>query len=246
MAGRVTANGVFIEERRERRQLMNNDSPLLKLPGELRNRIYDLVLPIDQAIARRTLNVGTISDTNGTCCITMTGEYWSWDCHFTNPLLCLCRAMRTETLGIYYRSNIFMFGTHRATNDKQLDEVKAWMDSRPLAALKTARFSLDRYQIHQLTMFGKLSLLVNLSKGTIEPLITRHPQCDRSKWAETDGCWPCFLTWSNQVDDWNEDQKLIELGAALKSPDSTREDSEAFVSRVMELLAGICGKKVMA
>ena len=71
-----------------------NPSPFLKLPAELRNHIYDIVL-----ISTKVFRLDDIF-------IYIHPEEVLYPLH-QPPLTCVCRQVRSETLPIFYRDNIF-------------------------------------------------------------------------------------------------------------------------------------------
>ncbi|KAK4629293.1 hypothetical protein CLAFUW4_08462 [Fulvia fulva] len=133
------------ETERQQREAANSQTPLGKLPGELRNRIWYLVLPTGGVVNTRSDDRFTSSESVD-CEIEM--EYH--DC--SNPNITeVCRSIREETLGIYYGSNTFVLHLDRAQDCRTctvdddesctliVAEAKYWIRSRSNPAIEALR-----------------------------------------------------------------------------------------------------------
>lgn len=101
-----------------------SDSPILRLPAELRNRIFELALPSDERIGcdhehNREIDVYKVQGVTISSKTIIT---------FGPPpqpgILKACRQIRLETLPVYYRNNIFVW---EASGLKSVS-LKEWLD----------------------------------------------------------------------------------------------------------------------
>ena len=98
---------------RPHREATNQRHPFFRLPAELRNRIYGLVVPCN--------NWATASNRPGRSEMSM---------------MHICRAIRSETVPIFYGNNSFAFdlGTSRGSL-----HAKQWINWVPLNAIASLR-----------------------------------------------------------------------------------------------------------
>ncbi|KAI5366288.1 hypothetical protein Slin15195_G078090 [Septoria linicola] len=113
---------------RWRREIANRDSPLIKLPPELRNMIYEMVMPIDT----------TFKPISG-CTFQLEQDCLEWvhrpDTETgTNALMHVCRQVRAEAIKLYFASNTFILGTNPLLGNAPL-----WLESIGIQALSSLR-----------------------------------------------------------------------------------------------------------
>lgn len=127
------------ETRRKQCEAKNKTSPLLKLPGELRNHIYDLVIPKDKIFTTYEIAATYTVDAAGTehRCSTIQRRR-PFRRHFA--VTQVCKQLRKDTLKLAYGSNTFEL---RAVVDDEgrmeakytIAAAENWLKTRPPEAL---------------------------------------------------------------------------------------------------------------
>ncbi|KAK4498988.1 hypothetical protein PRZ48_009499 [Zasmidium cellare] len=135
------------ELRRQQRQSDNENTPLLKLSAELRNKMFDLALPASlvfttsrdsHPILPKEDDVGQDWDDEGPGCVVV-ADAKAHKKHFA--LTQVCRQIRAETLQVAYSSSIFRLGIHMPTKN---NEAERWVETRPSKALE----AIDKIIVH--------------------------------------------------------------------------------------------------
>ena len=93
---------------------IQQNSPLLRLPAELKNYIYELVMPTKDSIALRANYVRlTDDDSSPRFCYRFAPA--------TPPLLAVCREIRNDAIALYYGSNTLLVTDIMLQQTKALD-----------------------------------------------------------------------------------------------------------------------------
>ncbi|KAK4498989.1 hypothetical protein PRZ48_009500 [Zasmidium cellare] len=122
------------ERNRRQREKANLDSRLLRLPPELRNRIFSFALPSDKmfttaGFAQTIPDSGNGEDDGDICLSVRTPE----DFIHTFNITQVCRQIRSETLKVAYASNLFILHVRRPY--ARGANATEWIESRPSEVL---------------------------------------------------------------------------------------------------------------
>ena len=134
-----------VEAARKKRERQNEAHPLLRLPAELRSRIYDFAL-VDGAVISPTLS--------SVCPVVFTGTesrqrmtYIDGSRHVSSTetnLAQVCRSLRTEALYHFYRHNMFSFPIIRGTLGffHKPQSLPLWLRDQPPSVLPMLKILL--------------------------------------------------------------------------------------------------------
>lgn len=124
----------------------NQCSPLLKLPGELRNIVYEFAIPQDEVFDSRGITGIRIEGTNGGVTQPCTSIEKEESHKQVFGITQVCLQLRKETLPLMYSSNVFMLHVREQRGNIEwrrrvklypckVGKGEDWIESRPLEAL---------------------------------------------------------------------------------------------------------------
>lgn len=182
---------------RQRRWHHNMTLPLSLLPAELRNLIWDFTIPTHQTLIaippsdRRYLSPERHAAARKYACerhrareawpamapsvrgssaryLTDLNAWLEGKVAATPVITQVCKALREETLRIFYGSNVFKLRTNA---HMEFTEMKKWLGDRPQIGLQAMRRIEVHYTLggnHQLGRFFSFRLRLDLVTGSVE------------------------------------------------------------------------------
>lgn len=215
------------EHHRKLLEAANEGCLLRQLPAELRNETYYLVLPTNTVIDTRGVKTYEKPDPEYLDCRHVEAKegfsepYWN-----QVGITQACRALRGESLGIYYGTNTFVvhIGFQGGyTTSWQLDEAKYWIRSRPqlgMAALQEVVLSVPRVNRHGPRDMRHDPLENECCNSPIRVSISAW-SAERNRYQNT--CDDCMIGYSEDCSKYfegargSEADKLMQFISALKA-----------------------------
>ncbi|KAK4498990.1 hypothetical protein PRZ48_009501 [Zasmidium cellare] len=172
-----------LEMQRLQRQLENEKSPLLKLPAEIRNEIYELCVPHGEVFntgSTRDIDIEGVEEDTISCATSIRSPK-DYKRYFA--MTQVCRQLRKETIKMCYRNNIFMLRVFAAANEpwlssSQRNQAERWLKTRDSAALPAlSQIILQLWNPHD--------YFVGMDMVLFEPTLKTHKIIS---WADIEDC----------------------------------------------------------
>lgn len=176
------------------REAANNNSRLLKLPAELRNRIWSLVVPVDESITpSRSLDIYETSmnpnaDQKVVLDSSRRGKRYR-ESSKSRSILLVCRQIHNEASNLLYSANIFQIGIGGSDYVDKIDLTNKWLQALTHNSLDHLRwlllleFDLDYKSTCRRKYRNTRSILIDLREQTAKAL--RCNDAERKLFTET-------------------------------------------------------------